>query len=152
VRRTIVDGGTRVNVGDELSASSRTVSRDDIRAYAEASGDRNPLHLDDDVARAAGFDEVIAHGMLTMGHMASCVVAWAGPDAFVERISAQFRATVSPGDTIVAGARVKAIDGDRVTLDAWVRVSGGGSGQPIRRGEVLVRLAHPVDTLTEGHR
>ncbi len=131
-----------MNVGDELPASSRTVSRDDIRAYAEASGDRNPLHLDDDVARTRGFDEVIAHGMLTMGHMASSIVAWAGPDAFVERISAQFRATVSPGDTIVAGARVRAIDGQRVRLDAWVALDGDDrADRPVRKGEVVVRLA-----------
>ena len=130
-----------MNTGDELPALTRVVTRADIVAYADVSGDRNPLHLDDDSAKAAGFGAVIAHGMFTMGHMASCVVAWAGADAFVERISAQFRATVSVGDTIVARARVREIDGDRVTLDAWVELDGDGHEDlPVRKGEVLVLL------------
>jgi 3-hydroxybutyryl-CoA dehydratase len=105
------------------------------------SGDRNPLHLDDEVARAAGFDAVIAHGMFTMAHMASCVVAWAGSGAYVERISAQFRAPVAAGDTIVAGGRVKEIDSDRATIEAWVELEREDRPEwPVRKGEVVVRL------------
>lgn len=44
-----------------------TPSRDRIRAYAQASNDLNPLHLDAKIAQAAGFKDVIAHGMLIMG-------------------------------------------------------------------------------------
>lgn len=131
-----------MNAGDELPTRTRTVTREDVRAYAEASGDRNPLHLNDEVARAAGFDSVIAHGMFTMGHMASAVVAWAGEGSSVERISAQFRAPVGVGDTIVAGGRVKVVDGDRVTVEAWVELAGDGTQEwPVRKGEVTVRLA-----------
>jgi acyl dehydratase len=128
-----------MNVGDELPTLERVVTREDIQAYADASGDRNPLHLDDDVARSAGFDEVIAHGMFTMGHMASCVVAWAGGGAVVERISAQFRAVVGVDDTIVAGGRVRDIDGDRVTIEAWVTGGGGKDlSSPVRKGEIVL--------------
>ena len=134
-------GGTIVKIGEELPTLARAVTRDDIRAYAEASGDRNPLHLDGDAARAAGFDDVIAHGMFTMGHMATCVVSWAGEDAWVERIAAQFRAPVGVGDAIVAGGRVKAIEGDRVTIEAWVELDRGGQTVwPVRKGEVVIRL------------
>ena len=130
-----------MNVGDELDPLTRVVTRDDIRAYAEAGGDRNPLHLDDAAARAAGFDGVIAHGMFTMAHMATCVIAWAGADAFVERISVQFRAPVRAGDRIVAGGRAKAIDGDRVTVEAWVELARDGQTEwPVRKGEVVLRL------------
>ncbi|HEX6131184.1 MAG TPA: MaoC/PaaZ C-terminal domain-containing protein [Actinomycetota bacterium] len=135
-------------VDDELPPLARTVTREDVRAYAEASGDRNPLHLDDTVARAAGFDGVIAHGMFTMGHMAACVTRWAGPGAVVERLSAQFRAPVAIGEGIVAGGRVTAVEevpggevegevgaGEvrgpwlRVTVAAWVTGGGRGSGR-----------------------
>jgi acyl dehydratase len=44
---------------------TRQLTVDSVRRYAEASGDENPIHLDDSVARAAGFDGVIAHGMRT---------------------------------------------------------------------------------------
>ena len=131
-----------MNVGQELAPLARVVTREDIRAYANVSGDRNPLHLDDDMARAAGFDGLIAHGMFTMAHMATCVVAWGGDGAFVERISAQFRAPVSPGDTIIAGGRVRSMDGDRVTVDAWVELQRNDQTEwPVRKGEVVVVLA-----------
>jgi acyl dehydratase len=135
-----------VAVGEELPELRRVVTRDDVRAYAEASGDRNPLHLDDDFARSVGFDGVIAHGMFTMGHLAACVVAWAGDDAAVTHISAQFRATVSMGQEIVAGGRVRALDADTrtATLDLWISSESGRDGAeewPIKRGEATVRLA-----------
>ena len=72
-----------LHVGDELPALARTVTREDVRAYADASGDQNPLHQDDDVARMVGFSGIIAHGMFTMGHLGACVAAWAGDPANV---------------------------------------------------------------------
>ncbi|GIU97303.1 MAG: hypothetical protein KatS3mg013_1106 [Actinomycetota bacterium] len=133
-----------VEPGQELPTLTRRITREDVRAYAEASGDRNPLHLDDDVARAAGFDGVIAHGMLTMGHLSACVLGWAGPGARVERISAQFRAPVPVGRSVVAGGRVRAVEGDLVTLEAWVRLEGEDVWA-VRKGEVVVRLSSPDD-------
>ena len=132
-----------VEVGQELPTLSRVVTREDLFAYGEASGDRNPLHRDDAAARSAGFPTVIAHGMFTMGHMAACVVAWAGEAAAVERIGAQFRAAVLVGEEVVAGGRVRSVDADArtVTLETWVTVSrDGGTETPVRKGEALVRL------------
>jgi acyl dehydratase len=109
-----------------------------VAAYAEAGGDRNPLHLDDAFARSVGFDGVIAHGMFTMGHMATAVTAWAGTRAVVERISAQFRAPVFMGEEIRAGGTVRAIDGDTVTVDTWVAVERDGTTEwPIKKGQVV---------------
>jgi len=137
--------GERWSPGDELPPLARTVTRDDVRAYAEASGDRNPLHLDDAVARAAGFDAVIAHGMFTMGHLATAVASWAGDDAFVRRMRVQFRSPVSMGETIVARATVRSVDAPTRTavLDASVTVDRGGrTDQAIRRGQI--ELAAPA--------
>jgi acyl dehydratase len=127
--------------GDELPPMSRTVTRGDVAAYADASGDRNPLHLDDDAARAAGFDGVIAHGMFTMGHLAAAVAGWVGEDAFVRRMNVQFRSPVSMGETIVARAIVRSVDTElrTVVLEASVTVDRGGRRElAIRRGEVEV--------------
>jgi acyl dehydratase len=132
-----------VRVGEEIPELARVISRADVRAYADASGDRNPLHLDDDVARAAGFDRPIAHGMLTMGHLASALVAWAGDAGAVARMRVQFRAPVLVGETVVAGGTVRALDPDRrvATLDVWVRVCRDGDDEwPIRRSEAEIRL------------
>ena len=132
-----------VSVGEELPRLSRVVTREDVRAYAEAGGDRNPLHLDDAVAREAGFDGVIAHGMFTMGHMTACVVAWAGDPAAITSISAHFRAPVSMGQEIVAGGRVRALDDEArtATIELWVSSERDGATEwPIKRGEATVRL------------
>ena len=133
-----------VHVGDVLPDTSRLVTRDGIAAYADASGDQNPLHRDDDVARAAGFDGVIAHGMLTMGHLASALVEWAGDGAALAALRVQFRAPVFAGESITVGGRVTALDPARgtATLDVWVSVERGGELEwPIRRSEAEVRLA-----------
>jgi acyl dehydratase len=132
-----------VSVGDQLPEVRRVVTRDDVKAYADASGDQNPLHQRDDVARAAGFDGIIAHGMFTMGHMAACVVEWSGDPEAVTAIAAQFRAPVSMGQELVAGGRVRSRDeGTRtVTLDLWVTSERDGATEwPVKRGDATVRL------------
>lgn len=133
-------------VGAEIPPSSRTVTREDIVAYAGASGDQNPLHQDDAFARAVGFPSVIAHGMLTMGVLASWLTSWLGEAGALKRMRAPFRAVVFPGDTIVAGGRVRAKDPEtgRVTLEVWVTVERDGDTEfPIRRGEAEVELPTP---------
>jgi acyl dehydratase len=130
-------------VGEELPELRRVVTREDVAAYAEVSGDRNPLHVDDAFARSVGFPGVIAHGMFTMGHMASAVVAWAGDPGAVTSVSAQFRAPVFLGDTIVAGGRVRDVDavGRMATLETWVSVERGGRVEwPVKKGSARVRL------------
>lgn len=136
-----------VSVGEELPELRRVVTAADVAAYAEAGGDRNPLHLDDAFARSVGFDGVIAHGMFTMGHMATAVTTWAGPDAIVERVTAQFRAPVFMGEEIRAGGTVRAVDGDTVAVDTWVAVDRGGATEwPIKKGQVVLRRSGAVPT------
>jgi acyl dehydratase len=130
-----------VAAGADLPELRRLVTREDIAAYADASGDRNPLHLDDAFARSVGFPGVIAHGMFTMGHMTAAVVAWAGDPSAVLEVSAQFRAPVFPGDTIAAGGRVRSVDPDArvAVLETWVVVDGRDEW-PVRKGSARVRL------------
>ena len=133
-----------VSVGDELPPLRRVVTREDVKAYADAGGDQNPLHLDDDVARSVGFPAIIAHGMFTMGHLGACLVAWAGSAEAVTRLTAHFRAPVFMGEEIVAGGRVRALDpGARTaTLETWVTLERDGETEwPVRKGEAVVRLA-----------
>ena len=133
-----------VSVGEELPELARVVTREDVKAYADAGGDQNPLHQDDAVARSVGFPGIIAHGMFTMGHMAAAIVAWAGePDAVLD-VSAQFRAPVFMGETIVAGGRVRSIEDPPAiaVLETWVRVERHGRTEwPVKKGEARVRLA-----------
>jgi acyl dehydratase len=132
-----------LSVGLEIPPLAKVVTREEVRAYAEASGDRNPLHMDDDVARAAGFPGVIAHGMFTMAHLASCLVRWLGDPTPLARLRAQFRAPVFMGDTIVAGGRVRELDPEnrRALLEVWVTVDRDGAVEhPIKRSEAELRF------------
>lgn len=132
-----------LSVGDEIPPRARLVTREDVRAYAEASGDRNPLHQDDEVAEAAGFPGIIAHGMFTMGHLVSTLVDWLGAVETLHRVHVQFRTPVFMGETIVAGGTVRSLDAETRTavLDVWVKVERDGAVEwPIRRSEAEVRL------------
>ena len=133
-----------VQVGDTLPETRKVLSREDIAAYAEASLDRNDLHLDDEAARARGFDGVIGHGMLTMAHLTTSLTDWAGDVGAILHVKTAFRAVVRPGDEMVAGGTVIALDPERRTakLEVWVMVDRGGEREPaIRRGAATVRLA-----------
>jgi acyl dehydratase len=134
-----------VAVGDELPALHRVVTAEDMKAYADVSGDQNPLHQDEAFARSVGFDGIIAHGMFTMGHMAACIIEWSGGDpATVVQLSAQFRAPVFMGERIDAGGRVRLLDAEArtATLETWVSVERDGITEwPIKRGAATVRLA-----------
>jgi acyl dehydratase len=132
-----------VAVRQDLPELKRVVTREDVKAYADAGGDANPLHQDDEVARAAGFPEIVAHGMFTMGHLAACVSRWAGGPERVRRLSVQFRAPVYMGEEIVAGGRVKSVDANEgvALVECWVSLERDGTTEwPIKRGEAEVLL------------
>ncbi len=133
---------TALEPGVELEPRERVVVREDVKAYADASGDQNPLHQDDAFARSVGFPGVIAHGMFTMGHLASSVGKWF-PGAELRTMKAQFRSAVLLGDTIVARGRVRDVDPDAgtVSLDLWVTVDRDGTLEhPIKRAEAVASI------------
>jgi acyl dehydratase len=117
-----------LEVGQEVFEAAKVVKREDVKAYADASGDQNPLHQDDDFARSVGFPGIIAHGMFSMAHVAKAVKDWAGIPAALRSLDVQFRAVVYMDETLVARGKVAAVDlstGD-VTLDVWVEVERDG--------------------------
>ena len=83
-----------------MSERSVRFTREQIAAYAQASGDINPIHLDDEFARSVGLPGVIAHGMLQMGLMGVVAAeAASGPDK-LKRLYCRFAGMVVPGDTV----------------------------------------------------
>jgi len=77
-------------MGTELELRTFRVTRDDLAAYAAASGDHNPIHQDDEVARSVGLPGVIAHGMFTLALAARYVEEWVGRRGEVLTIGAKF--------------------------------------------------------------
>ena len=132
-----------LEVGRDLPSSSWLVTREVVKAYADASGDQNPLHQDDEVARAAGFPRVVAHGMYTMGTLTSWLVDWLGDPAALLRLQVHFRAPVFVDESIECGGRVRSLDPQTRTavLEVWVRVERDGAEVwPIRKSDAEVRL------------
>ena len=133
-----------VKVGDELPAVSKVVRREQVKAYADASGDQNPLHQDDSFAQSVGFPGIIAHGMFTMAHLVSALTRWLGDPGGLKSIEVQFRAVVFMDETIVAKGRIESLDEStkRATLDVWVEVDRAGELQlPIKNSTAVVELA-----------
>ena len=95
--------------GDTASLA-RTISEDDIRSFAEATGDRNPLHLDEEFAKQTRFGRCIAHGMLSAS-LISAVLAndLPGHGSIYLGQTLKFVAPVFPGDEITARVTVIAI-------------------------------------------
>lgn len=88
-----------------MSAERRvTFNREQIAEYAEASGDQNPIHLDDGFARSVGLPGIIAHGMLQMGILATVAAEAAGGGNRLRRMSCRFAGMVVPGDTVTFSA------------------------------------------------
>ena len=83
-----------------VSERTVTFSREQIAAYADASGDDNPIHLDDEFARSVGLPSLIAHGMLQMGIAATVAAEAAGGPRRLRRMSVRFAGMVQPGDTV----------------------------------------------------
>ncbi|HEX9410451.1 MAG TPA: MaoC/PaaZ C-terminal domain-containing protein [Actinomycetota bacterium] len=133
-----------VAVGDQIPPLSKVVKREDVKAYADASGDQNPLHQDDAFARSVGFPGIIAHGMFSMAHVAKAVTDWLGDPGALKSIEVQFRAVVYMDETLVARAEVAAKDEvtRRVRLRVWAEVERAGERvQPIKNSEAEVELA-----------
>jgi acyl dehydratase len=134
-----------VRAGQEIPVLAKEVRREDVLAYAEASTDRNPLHLDDGFAREAGFPGMIAHGMFTMAHLTTCLTNWVGNPSALRSMKVLFRSAVQMGDVIEAGGTVASMDPETRTaaLDVWVKVRrpDGTEEYAIRRSRAVVALA-----------
>lgn len=112
----------RITAGQQLPALTKHVTVDQIRQYADASGDRNPIHVDETFARSAGLPGVIAHGMLTMAFANQLVTDWLGDRSFLKRLQGRFAGMVRPGDQLTCSGTVAAKDDStrRLTINLVV--------------------------------
>ncbi len=116
-----------MNPGDTLEPREYAVTRADLVAYADASGDHNPIHQDDEVARSVGLPGVIAHGMYTMALAARAVSDWTGAADVVE-LGCKFTnpvAVPAEGTVLVRIAgTVKSVEDGLATLALEVTCGG----------------------------
>ncbi|MDX6692585.1 MAG: 3-hydroxybutyryl-CoA dehydratase [Blastocatellia bacterium] len=128
-----------VQVGDTASLS-KTITNEDIRAFADVTTDHNPVHLDDDFARETKFGRRIAHGMLGAS-LISAVLANQLPGEGTVYLSQSLRfvAPVYPDDTVTARVTVTKVREDKpiVTLET---VCLNQHGEALIKGEAVVLL------------
>ena len=107
-------------VGQELAPHTFIINRKKLVIYADASGDHNPIHLNEKIAKSVGLENVIAHGMYTMGLAGQYVSAISG-SANVKEFSARFtKPVVVPADTdveLVLSATVTEVNPDSIRLE-----------------------------------
>jgi acyl dehydratase len=130
-----------VKVGDELPPLVKgPIQQIQLTRYAGASGDFNPIHQDDEFAKAAGMGGVFAHGMLSMGFVGQVVTDWAGPAA-VRKLNVRFAGLVRLKDTITCRGRVLAKsskdDTHLVDLEVWAE---NQKGEKVVTGKATVAL------------
>lgn len=115
-----------LSVGDVVAERDFHLTRDTLVRYAGASGDFNPIHYRDDVAKSVGLPGVLAHGMLTMGAAASPVAEWLGAAGEVRDYQVRFTRPVpvdpEQGADVTVTATVAAIDAEARTARIDLKV------------------------------
>ncbi len=95
-----------LNIGQEASLSN-TVTEATIAAFADVSGDKNPVHIDADYAATTMFKERIAHGMLSAAYISAVFgMKLPGPGAIYISQTLKFKGPVKIGDTVVTTVKV----------------------------------------------
>ncbi|CAB3738573.1 (R)-specific enoyl-CoA hydratase [Paraburkholderia graminis C4D1M] len=115
----------------------KTLSERDVLQFASASGDHNPVHLDEEYARQTQFGERIAHGMLSASIISAAIaMRLPGPGSIYISQTLMFRRPVKIGETVRATVTVKAIHADRgrATLATICEVNG----RVVLEGEAVV--------------
>jgi acyl dehydratase len=131
-----------IAVGTTLPEEIVYLDRALLKAYADASGDQNPIHQNEEFALSVGLPNVIAHGMLTMALVGKYVTDWSGGSASVKEFGARFikPVIVPAGDKVdlTINATVIEVNGEEIKLDliatsAGVKVLGMAKAVVIKK-------------------
>jgi len=128
---------THVEVG-QLARRTRTVTPRDIELFTELTGDRNPLHYDEERASQSRFGGLIVQGGVTSG-LLNAVVAedLPGPGSVFLHVDWSFRAPVRPGDAITAEVEVLELRPDKPIVRLRTTITNQ-EGTVVLDGEALV--------------
>jgi acyl dehydratase len=127
-----------METGDRLPDLTVTPDRYLTVRYAGASGDFNPIHIDEDFARSVGLPGRILHGLWSMAQVARAQTEAAGGPERLRRLSVQFRGMGLPEQEIVVTSKVREVRDGVAVVDAEARQ---GDTRIVRRGEAELRLS-----------
>jgi 3-hydroxybutyryl-CoA dehydratase len=125
------------NVGD-AAETSKTITDEDVRAFAELTGDRNPVHLDEEYASTTRFGRRIAHGMLGASLISTVLASeLPGPGSVYLSQTLRFTAPVYLDDTVTARVTVKHVREDKPVV-TFETVCTNQRGERVVEGEAVV--------------
>jgi len=124
-----------MEAGEQLPDLKVTPDRYLTVRYAGASGDFNPIHIDDEFARSVGLPGRILHGLWTMAQVARAQTEAAGGPERLKRLSLQFRGMGVPEEEVVVTSTVREVSDGVALIDAEARQ---GDTRIVRRGEAEV--------------
>ena len=132
-----------LEVGQSVGVRTVAVERSNLVRYAGASGDFNPIHWNERVAREVGLPGVIAHGMFTMGAAVNLVTDWAGDPGAILDYGVRFTRPVQVPDPGAATVQVEGVVGAIDSATGTVRVDLTVTSADVKvlgKAQVLVRL------------
>ena len=121
--------------GAPIFSVAQTIDKDQTFRYAEASGDRNPIHVDENIAKMAGLPGIIVHGLCTMAFTSKVAIdnLCAGDPTRLKRLRVRFSRPVLPGQTITT--KIWA-DGDRHGRKVFAYETFNPDGQAVIKGGI----------------
>jgi len=126
---------TELQVGSTIPAVKVTPDRYLTARYAGASGDFNPIHIDEDFARSVGLPGRILHGLWTMAQVARAQTEAAGGPQHLKRLTVQFRGMGMPEQEVVVSGTVREARDGRLIIDTVAEQAGN---QIIRNAEAEI--------------
>lgn len=130
-----------IKVGDAIPTMVKpAITHLQLALYAGAGADHNPIHVDEEAAKAGGLPGIIAHGMLPLGFLGQLLTQWV-PQNQVRSLSARFVAMAFPGDVITCSGKVagkREVAGEKL-VDLEI-VAQNQKGENIQLGKATVAL------------
>jgi len=134
---------TEIQEGKTLDPVVKHITQEKINLYAEASGDFNPIHVDESFAAKTPFGGTIAHGMLNLAFVSEMMTSAFGRDWLSGgKLRAKFKESARPGDTLTINGRINSIEQkDGVLYTNCIFECRNQKGETVVAGEATARLS-----------
>ena len=138
-----LDSYQNYKVGDQLEGITQVVDQTMIDAYAEASGDINPLHIDPEFAKTTIFGRTIAHGLLTLAFVSRVLSAWNWQGwAYGGELNVSFLGPVYPGDSVRVSGEIDQIVQRDNGIYARCQLACFCEERMVVKGFVICKISH----------
>ena len=113
------------------------ITKEQLINYAHASGDKNPIHIDEEFAKNSSIGRVIAHGMISAGFLASHVDKIAKEPNRIKSYSSKFKSIVYPNDTVSTVVAEESVNGEEGYLQLQAK---NQHGEVVTEAEAIIEM------------